>query len=415
MPPSAIAPTTFTLDNGLRLIVQPETISDTVQVYGRIKSNEDLQAPKGEKGVADVLDGLYRFGTEHLNRLQYQQALDAIAAKAQAGSDFSLQVPAGHFRKGIKLLADNELHPALPPQAFRIVQHQVASATAGEVQSPDFLADLGLSKLLYPKNDPALRHATAKSVMGLTLDKVKAYRDKVFRPDMATLVVVGKVDPEEARKVIAASFGDWHAKGDRPQTDYGPVPANKPGELHVPDSSASQDQVQLAQTLDVSYNDPVHYALQLGNQVLGGGFYASRFYHDLRDENGLVYNVDSRFDFDLKRSTYTVTYGCDPDKVSAARNIVVRDLQQMQHEPVSGDALHRAKGIILRQIPLGESSFDAIGNQLLQLSVEGRPLDAVHQAGEHYLALSAQAVQEAYRKHIRPKDLVTTVKGPAPQ
>ncbi|MEO7200911.1 MAG: insulinase family protein, partial [Dokdonella sp.] len=162
-------------------------------------------------------------------------------------------------------------------------------------------------------------------------------------------------------------------------------------------------------------NDPERYALNLGNEVLGGGFYASRLYHDLRDTRGLVYNVGTRFDLGKHRSTYTVSFGADPDKVAAASKIVVQDLKQMQQTSVTETELKRAKGILLRQIPLGESSFGAIGGQLLALSIEGKPLDAMTIAGEHYLKLTAPQVQQAYAKHIRPDDFVMAVKGPAPK
>lgn len=415
VPRSTLKPVSYTLSNGIHLIVQPESISDTVEVFGQIKTNQDLQAPKGEEGVADVLDGLFPFGSTSLNRLQLQQALDAISATASAGSRFSLAVPSAHFAEGIKLLADNELHPALPAQAFAVVRHQMAGIAAGQLQSPDFLTQLGLGKALLPANDPQLRHATPQDVMGLTLDKVRRYYASAFRPDMTTIVIVGKVDPAQAKRQVEQAFAGWKAEGARPEVNYAAVPASKPGQLQVPDSSASQDSVQLAQTIDVTRDDPQRFALNLGNEVLGGGFYASRLYHDLRDTNGLVYNVSTAFDLDKHRGTYTVSYGSDPDKVAAARAMVIRDLKQMQSEPVTETELKRAKGILLRQIPLGESSFGAIGGQLLSLATEDKPLDAMTIAAEHYLKLSAKDVQQAYAKHIHPNGFVTAVKGPAPK
>ncbi len=415
VPRSTLSPVKTTLPNGLTLIVQPESISDTVQVFGQIKTNQDLQAPKGEEGAAEVLGGLFAFGTTSLNRLQYQQALDAISAQASAGSSFSLSVPAAHFAAGMKLLADNELHPALPPQAFAVVQHQLAGIVAGQLQSPAFLTEMGLDKALLPANDPELRHATPQSVMGLSLDKVKQYYAQTFRPDMTTIVIVGKVDPAQARQVVEQAFGNWKATGPKPAVNYAAVPANQPAQFNVPDSSASQDSVAMTQTIAVTRDDPARFALNLGNQVLGGGFYASRLYHDLRDTRGLVYSVGTSFNLGKHRSRYTVSFGADPDKVARASAIVVKDLRQMQAEPVSASDLKRAKGILLRQIPLGESSFGAIGGQLLSLSIEGKPLDAMTIAGQHYLKLTAKDVQQAYAKHIRPDGFVTAVKGPAPK
>ncbi|MGN6789766.1 MAG: M16 family metallopeptidase [Rhodanobacteraceae bacterium] len=415
LPKSALHPIAYTLPNGLKLIVQPEAISDTVEVYGRIKTNEDLQAPKGEEGVAQVLDGLLPFGTASMNRLQFQAALDAISAHESAGTDFSLAVPAANFAKGMALLADNELHPALPAQAFAIVQRQTASQVAGQLQSPAFLAELALDQALLPVGDPALRHATPQDVAGLTLDKVKQYYAQTFRPDMTTIVVVGKVDPAEAKAVVEKAFGSWTAQGAKPATDYGSVPANHAGHVQTPDKSAVQDEVTMAQTIALDYDSAQRFALTLGNQVLGGGFYASRLVRDLREKRGLVYTVGVDASLDRHRGTYSVNFGCDPDKVAEAGKLVVRDLKQMQHAPVDTTELQQAKGILLRRIPLGESSFGAIADDLLTYSMEGKPLDESTLAAQRYLALTADEVQQVFAKYVRPDGLVTAVKGPPPK
>lgn len=415
LPRSTLAPVSYRLANGLRLVVQPEAISATVELFGSVRTNPDLQAAPGEAGIAGVLDGLFPFGSASRDRLQLRQALDAISASESAGSSFSLAVPAAHFEQGLALLADNELHPALPARAFAIVQRQQSGFVAGEIRSPDFLAQIGTARALLPTGDPALRHATPAGIDALTLPQVRRYYARTFRPDMTTIVIVGKIDPSQARTAVEREFGAWQASGPRPEVDYPAVPPNRPGHLQVPDASAIQDSVQMVQTVDVTRDDPVRFALNLGNQVLGGGFYASRLYRDLRDRTGLVYSVDTGFDFDKHRGTYTVAYGCDPANAAAASAVVVRDLKQLQTEPISAADLLRAKSILLRQIPLSESSFGAIGGQLLTFASEGRPLDALTIAARHYLQLSAADVQQAYASHVRPGDFVTAVKGPAPR
>ena len=69
---------------------------------------------------------------------------------------------------------------------------------------------------------------------------------------------------------------------------------------------------------------------ELGNHVLGGGFYATRLYHDLRQVTGYVYNVDVRFEATRSRATYAVTYACDPKNSSKAAALIARDLADMQ-------------------------------------------------------------------------------------
>ena len=412
LPASRVKPADLLLPNGLRLIVQPETISRTVTVSGRIRSAPGLQTPEGKEGVDRVLDDLFPYGTATLDRLSFQEAQDNIAATVSAGTDFSLRVPAEAFDRGVRLLADNLLHPSLPEGAFRVVRRQVASAVAGDLDSPEYLSRRALRTGLYPAGDPALRHPTPATVEGLSLEDVRAYHGKVFRPDMTTIVVVGDVTPERAKEVVASYFGGWKAAGPKPETDLPPVPPNAPASAAVPDASRVQDEVMLAQTLGVTRSDPDYYTLQVGNHVLAGAFYATRLYRDLREETGLVYVVQAMLDAGKTRAAYSVFYGCDPGNVSRARALVERDLREMQTTPVSADELRQAKTLLIRKIPLSEASVDGIAGTLLDLSQKELPLDEPVRAAERYRRITAEQVQEAFRKWVRPADFVQVTLGP---
>jgi zinc protease len=147
---------------------------------------------------------------------------------------------------------------------------------------------------------------------------------------------------------------------------------------------------------------------------LGGGFYATRLYHDLRQVNGYVYTVGDTIAAGKTRATYTVNYGCDPANVSKAAGLVKRDLGQMQTENVSPGELTQAKALLLRQIPLSESSENDIARQLLDRATVGLPLDEQRRAAARYLAMTAEEIRSAFARRIRPNDFVSVVRGPAP-
>lgn len=415
IPKMPVHPAESTLSNGIKLIVVPEKVSQTISVFGAIRNNPDVQQPHSQEGVADVLSQLFDYGSTTLDRLAYQKALDDIAAHESGGTSFSLQVLPEHFDRGVQLLAENELHPAMPEQAFKIVQMQTSRSVAGELQSPGFLAELALDKALYPPKDPEIRHATPQSVNSLTLADVKKYYDDAFRPDLTTIVVIGDISTADAKSEIEKYFGEWKAQGAKPNTDYPTVPKNKPATNVVPDQSRVQDQVTLAETLQLDRFSPDYYALELGNHVLGGGFYATRLYRDLRMKAGLVYNVSSNFSFGRTRTAYSVSYACDPPNVSKARAIVVDNLRAIRKQPVTPGELHQAKALLLREIPLSEGSVGSIANGLLGRSLIGLPLDEPEIAARHYEKLTAPEVQAAFAKWLRPDDLVEIVRGPNPK
>ena len=410
-----LTPLDTTLSNGIRLIVQPEKLSSTVTVVGQIRTQADLEVPPGREGVQDVLGGLFSYGTTTLDRLAFQKALDDIAADESAGPSFSLAVLKKYFDRGVQLLAENELHPALPEPAFRVVKAQTADSVGGLLKSPGYLAERALEFGLLPKDDPTLRQPTPKTVDALTLTDIHDYYARAYRPDLTTIVVIGDVTPEEAKAEIEKWFGSWKAGGPKPQVDLPPVPPNTASATNVPDPSRIQDLVELSQELPMNRFDPDYYALELGNHVLGGGFYATRLYRDLREKTGLVYTVSNRLDAGRTRAAFTVSYACDPKNVSKARALVQRDLRDMQNSPPTAGELQQAKALILRQIPLAESSEMSIAGGLLGRAVMGLPLDEPVEAAARYSALTGEQVKAAFAKWIKPEDFVQVVRGPKPQ
>lgn len=415
LPAPIPVPTVTQLPNGLRLIVQPETISRTVSVFGRVKNTPELQMPEGKEGVAEVLDGLFSYGTVRLDRLAFQEALDEIGANASAGPRFSLQVLADRFERGVQLLAENLLAPALPEDAFKVVQEETKDTVAGRLQTPTYLSRRALRTALYPAGDPALRQATPETVGSLSLEDVKGYYAKVFRPDMTTIVVTGQVTPDQAKAVIEKYFGEWKVAGPKPETDLPSVPLSRPASTVVPDTSRVQDEVTIAQTLGLTRSHPDYYALQVGNNVLSGASFATRLFRDLREQSGLVYSVDTLLDLGKTRAVFAVFYACDPPNVSKARALVERNLSAMQTQPATPAELQRSKTLLLRQIPLSRASMDRIAELLLDLSLRDLPLDEPMRAAKRYLEITAAEVQAAFTKWIRPKDFAQVTLGPNPE
>ncbi|MBS0578849.1 MAG: insulinase family protein [Proteobacteria bacterium] len=414
VPPSTLHPVVSRLPNGLTLIVQTEDVSDTVSIYGHIRNRPEMQEATGQEGIAPVLDRLLGYGSERLDRLAFQQQLDAIGARAKAGTDFSAQALSEHFDRAAELLADNELHPALPEAAMQIIRGQAAMGVAARNASPGFLTQRSLRSALYPAGDPSLRMSTPESVRSLTPAQVRTYYQQVFRPDMATLVVIGKITPESARTTVEKYFGGWRAEGPPPQIDLPVAPANQMSTIAVPDSSRVQDRVILAQTLAITRADPDFYPLELGNAVLGGSFYATRLSIDLRKNSGLVYSVGSVLQAGRTRGVYLVEYASDPENVLKAASMVSRELVAMQSTPVGDDELTRAKACLVRQLPLAESGVSEIAHGMLSRVDLGLPLDEPTNAARHYIGLDAAAVQASFKKWLRPQDLVRVTEGPTP-
>jgi zinc protease len=87
----------------------------------------------------------------------------------------------------------------------------------------------------------------------------------------------------------------------------------------------------------------------------------------------------------------------------------------MQKENVTPGELQLAKALLLRQIPLTESSEESVAGGLLARAQIGLPLDEPIRAAKEYFSMTADQVRAAFEKWIRPDGFVQIIRGPAPQ
>jgi zinc protease len=414
IPASRLAPVVTKLANGLTLIVQPESISDSVFVYGDVKSNPQLQEPYGKDGVSRVFEQMFAYGTTSLDREAFQRAQDAIDSEIDGGTGFGVQTTSAQFDRAIDLVAANELQPRLDEPTLEVARRRAIDELETELNSSHSIALQRSAAKLLPYGDPELREPTVAGVQALSLEDVKAYDLQTMRPDLTTIVVIGNVTPDRARADIEKAFGAWHASGDTPALDLPAVPRNAAGEVKL-EIPSTQDYVTFEQVLPIGRSSAQYYPLLLGNSILGGGSLGpeqSRLFRDIRQNAGLVYSIDSQFVAHGARARFSIEYACAPRNAAHIQSLVENELVQLRTVPVGDFELGLMKSSMIRRVVLADASVGSIGGSLLDDASSGLPLDQNQRDARQLLATDAQAVQDAFAAQILPDHFVRTIEGP---
>ncbi|MBM3098308.1 insulinase family protein [Gluconobacter cerinus] len=415
-PPVYAAPDAdFTLPNGLRIVVRTKHVSPTVFLFGRIRSNPDIQAPAGKDGVGSLTGQLFSFGSVTRDRATLEKSLDDLAANAHGGTNFSVSGRTQDFDAALSILADLELHPAFPQYAFDLVRQNMIRMQAGVEQTPGYRFHQSIMKTVMPAGSPALRVQSVKSLSGLTRDDVLSYYQSVYRPDMTTIEVVGDISVEEARRKITAVFGEWKAIGPKPDVDLAAIPFNPtPAAQSVSDPVRSQDAVIMAQINARGWNDPQRYDMGLADVMLTQGF-DSRLYQDLRVRTGYVYSVGSQLSSQKNFGNYVFAFGADPASVKVARQHIVQELQIMAAKPVPVEELNRAKAHLIRDMILSNAIMTAPSGLDNVLILQGLGWEHLNDAAKAYQAATPESVQAAFKSYVRPDGFATFILGPMPE
>jgi len=415
VPASTLAPVQTKLDNGITLIVQPETISDSVFLYGSVKNSSELEEPPGKEGVASILAATFAYGTSTLDRQALERAQDELDASFEAGAEFGLQTSTAGFARAVALLAQNELEPRFDQTTFESAQRRAVQELATALNGSHTIAMRRAAHDLLPAGDPELRAPTIESMQALSLDDVRAYYGKTFRPDLTTIVVVGNVTPQNALAVVQRSFGGWRAQGDAPSLELPAVPLNPPGTVTMSLPSSSQTFVTLEQIVTAARSSPAYYPLTVGNAILGGGPGGpeqSRLFRDLRQNAGLVYSIGSELRVAPTRTEFSISFASLPQNQKLITSSIDAEIAKLQTDLVPDFELSLAKAALVRKTEIAAASVNSIGGSLLEDALEGAPLDQAQIDARAFVATDAPAVRDAFATYIHPDHFVQVIEGP---
>jgi zinc protease len=408
---SALAPVSFTLSNGVRVIVQQKSDRPTFVLRGSIASSPAFQPP-GREGISRLASAVADYGSEKYPFAQRRKATDEMGAFVETGQAFSAQGEAHDFERIADIVSDGEAHPTFADPWFSLERSQLANSLQSESNISGVMIDRAYNELLLASDDPSLHDPTPQTVGGITRDDLLEYSSRYWRPDLTTIAVVGDVSPQQVRGALESAFGTWHASGSKPNPHLMAMPPASKGHDYI-GTASNQVYIRLGQPA-VSRSSPDYDTFLVLNQILGGsGAFESRLWQELRQKRGLVYSVSSSIDANADRGDFRVELSASPQRVVEAVKFVRQELEHLQEEPVSSTELQEAKVRLVSDALLEEASSTGQAKQVLDILNNDLPSNYYRTLNDRFARITASDVQRVARTYLKPTRLVEVYSGPS--
>lgn len=373
--------------------------------------------PAGKFGVASLTTAMLTEGAGSRSSLEIADAIDFLGADlgASSGIDSSavrLHVPVARLAEALPILADVVLKPTFPREELERLRQQRLTNLLQARDDPSTIAALAFSRVLY---GPLHRYGTATmgtadTIRAFTVDDVRAFYSRAFRPDNATLLVVGDVTPGTVLAQLESHFGSWKAPAGTPARATIPDVA-QPGTRTVyliDKPAAPQSQIRIG-WIGVPRSTPDYFPLQVLNTVLGGAF-SSRLNLNLREKHGYTYGAASSFDMRTTAGPFSAMAGVQTDKTKESLQEFFNELNAIL-TPVPADELTRAKNYVALRFPGGFETTGDISRRLEDAVTYRLPDDYFSNYVQRIQAVTAADVERVARKYIDPSRLAVVVVG----
>jgi zinc protease len=407
-----------TLSNGLKLILAERHSLPLIRFNLQVDAGyaaDQFALPGTAKLTMQMMDE----GTRRRTALQISDELYLLGANLNAGSDLdscgvNLSSLTSTLDAALEVYADVILNPAFPEADFHRLQELLLAAIQQEKIEPFPMALRVFPRLLYGSGhaygNALTGSGTEASVSKLTREDLRKFHQTWFKPNNATLIIVGDTTLTEITPKLENCFGLWQP-GAVPAKNLATVEHQKTSAVYLIDRPDSLQSVILAGHVGLPKSDPDEAAIETMNAVLGGAF-TPRVNMNLREGKHWAYGAGTVLIPARGQGPFVAYAPVQTDKTKESMIELDKELHGiLGQRPIDTEELSKAQKNETLALPGSWETIDAVGSSIADIVNFGLPDDYYRTYPDKVRALSVKDLAKAAQKAVHPDRLVWVVVG----
>jgi zinc protease len=246
-----------------------------------------------------------------------------------------------------------------------------------------------------------------------TVDDVREFFQAFYRPDNATLVLVGDFSPDEAASLAQRYFGGI----EKPKQPIARINVTEPPQKAERRVTKSYPDTPLPAVV-LAYHMPAEFApdsypLDLASNVLSQG-QSSMLYRKLVYEDRLAIQASGNGNFTEDPNLFIVLAVMNQGKTPAEGEKAIESvLDQLKNTPVAARDLQKAKNQLIAAVVLRRQTAQSKAGAIGHYAVIGKDPSLVNTELDRYLKVSAADIRRVARQYFVPSQRTVMVVEPA--
>ncbi|MGI6455696.1 MAG: M16 family metallopeptidase [bacterium] len=363
----------------------------------------------------DMLDE----GTENRSALEISEQLELLGASIFSSSNrdvssVGLSALTSTLDDALEIFADVVLNPTFDQKELERLKKLQLAAIQQEKQNPTSMASRVLPALIYGKDHayglPASGSGNEESVQAVTAEHLTKFHQNWFKPNHATVIVVGDTTMEEMIPKLEKTLQSWE-KGEIPEKNIHTVESPEQSRVYILNRPAAESSVVVAAHLMPPKANPDEIPIEMMNTILGGSF-SSRINMNLREDKHWSYGAGSSVSDTRGPGAFVVSTSVQMDKTSDAMKEILREIQEIRGDrPPSEDELEFMVNKRVLQLTGGWETLGSVAGSIQEIIAYDLPEDYWEQYPKKLHSLSLDVVSEAAGKHLKPESLIWVIVG----
>jgi zinc protease len=409
---------TAKLENGLKIIVARRPALPLVNF--NLIVNGGYSADKFAKpGTASMMMSMMDEGTKSRDALTLNDDILKLGAGISASASLdafnvNLSSIKSNLSQSLELYSDIVLNPSFPEQELARLKQQRINQIKNEKSRPFDIALRVLPVLLYGKGHaygaPLTGSGYEADVENINVKSLSDFHNIWFKPNNATLVIVGDISLAEVKPYIEKAFGNWKS-ADVPNIIIPEVSPKEKPVIYFIDKPQAEQSIILAGHITTPRSDPDNIAVESMNTILGGAF-TSRINMNLREDKHWSYGSGS-FIRDAKGQRPFIVYGLvQTDKTKEAIIEISKELKGIiSDKPATEQELDKVKSNLVLSLPGSWETNSAVASSLREIVTYNLPDNYFNTYASKVRELNLNQINNTAKRIIKPGNLTWAVVG----
>jgi zinc protease len=404
------------LDNGMVVYLMEDHELPQVSISALIGTGS-VYEPDSKVGLAGLCGAVMRSGgtvSTPPEKMDDELEFMASTIESSIGTDMgsvTMGTLSRNLERTLQLFAQVLMEPAFREEKVELARKQTIEYLRRQNDDPKAIADRELAKAIY-RGTPLGRVPTFATIGAITRDDMVNFHRKFYHPDNVILSVAGDFNTGEMTAALKRVFAGWKRGAVEFPAIKEPVTEFRPEVLHG-QKDVNQSVIRMGH-IGIDKDNPDLYAVRVMDDILGSGGFNSRLMAEVRNNQGLAYNVESSFDIG-RRYLGAFTAETETKAESTARTIALMEeiIAGMTKKPVTDQELKLAKNSIINSFIFGFTSTATVVNQKARLEYYRYPAGYLENYRDRIAAVSSDDVLRVAKKYLHPEALKLVVVGDA--
>ena len=404
------------LSNGAVAYLVEDHDLPLVNVSALVRTGSYLD-PAGKEVLAALTGSQMRIGgTTAKTAEEFDEAADFLAANISSNigttqGNANLNLLAKDVDQGLALYFEMLRNPRFQEDRISLAKSQLLQNMERRNDRTDVIEGREWARLMQGTDHFSTKETTKASIEGITREDMLAFHQRYYQPAGIIFAVSGDFNTKEMLAKLEAATKGWPSNKQAVPPVPKPVNTIVPGVYAVHKADVNQGRVSIGH-VGALRDSPDAYAIEIMNDILGGGNFTSRITSRVRSDEGLAYSAGSSFGLGVYYpGNFRAGFQSKNTTTSQAIEIIMEEINRVRTTKVSAEELETAKNSAIEVFPRIFSTAGQVAGTFAQDEYTKRPADYWSTYRDRIRAVTSDDVLRVAQKYLQPDKLVVLVVG----